>query len=91
MIKGEIIAMENRLHGCVFGIVIGGIDVIKPKTIERTECGGPVLKHSFRNSVYFELRVDVIQKLGSVCIHGSRMVSKREIYINLHRTVYSGW
>ena len=38
MIKGEIIAMENRLHGCVFVIVIGGIDIIKPKTIERTEC-----------------------------------------------------
>ena len=30
IIKGEIVAMENRLHGCVFGIVIGGIDVIKP-------------------------------------------------------------
>ena len=38
MIKGEIIAMENRLHGCVFVTVIGGIDIIKPKTIEKTEC-----------------------------------------------------
>ena len=27
------------------------------------------------------------QKLGSVCIHGSRMVSKREIYVGLHCTV----
>ena len=39
MIKGEIIAMENRLHGYVFVIVIGGIDIIKPKTIERTDVG----------------------------------------------------
>ena len=38
MIKGEIIAMENRLHWCVFVIVIGGIDIRKPKAIERTEC-----------------------------------------------------
>ena len=38
MIKGEIIAMENRLHSCVFVIVTGAIDIIKPKTIERTEC-----------------------------------------------------
>ena len=30
MIKGEIIAMENRLHGYVFVIVIAGIDIIKP-------------------------------------------------------------
>ena len=30
MIKGEIIAMENRLHGRVFVIVIGGTDIIKP-------------------------------------------------------------
>ena len=28
IIEGEIIAMENRLHGCVFVIVIGGIDII---------------------------------------------------------------
>ena len=82
MIKGEIIAMENRLHGFVF--VIGGIDIIKLKTIERTECRYiPVLKHSCENSVYFELSVNVIQKLGSFCIHGSRMVSKREIYEGL--------
>ena len=40
MIKGEIIAMENRLHRCVFVIVVGGIDIIKPKIIERTECIG---------------------------------------------------
>ena len=38
MITGEIIAMENRLQGCVFVIVIGGIDIIKPLAIERTEC-----------------------------------------------------
>ena len=40
MIKGEIIAMENRLHRCVVVIVVGGIDIIKAKIIERTECIG---------------------------------------------------
>ena len=47
----------------------------------------PVPKHSCKNSVYFELSVNVIEKLGSVCIHGWRMVSKREIYVGLHCTV----
>ena len=86
MIKGEIIAMENRLHGCVFRIVIGGIDN-QTKDHWKNTMWVPVLKHSCKNSVYFELRVNVIQKLGSVCIHGLRMVSKRQICVGLHCTV----
>ena len=34
MINGEIIAMANRFHWCVFVIVIGLIDVIKPAMAE---------------------------------------------------------
>ena len=39
MIKGEIIAMKNRLHGCVFVIVIGGIDIITQRPLKEQNVG----------------------------------------------------